>query len=410
LDALFKGQIGPALEILERQYALGADPTAVLRDLLELVHRLTRIKAAPDSMADAAVPEAERTRGVEMAGALTLSLLNRAWQILLNGLQETRAAPMPLQAVEMVLIRFAYASALPSPEDALKGLASAPPSGGSPQAGPAAPGPGAGGGVGAGGPSGASPSGAGQTMSTGAAPDHTAGPGAGPHGPQMMGGAAQHPARGHSPFGGAQAVGAEAPMPNPGPGAEIIPLHAPDAGRAAPRQNAQRPNTSRAPKDFRALVNLFEANREMLLFNLLYRKCREVQFRKGYVEINPLPGAPSDLAGRMTKLLGEWTGQRWVVSISDAPGLDPLDDRDRDDLNRHPLVAAIREAFPGAEVETARSLSGIGALGEGSDLDGDMLEGDSASPSLYDDDTDPGGDADFYAGGETPFDDPLDGI
>jgi DNA polymerase-3 subunit gamma/tau len=38
-----------------------------------------------------------------MAENLSMGVITRAWQMLLKGLGEARAAPMPLQAVEMVL-------------------------------------------------------------------------------------------------------------------------------------------------------------------------------------------------------------------------------------------------------------------------------------------------------------------
>ena len=43
--------------------------------------------------------------------------------MLLKGLGEMRMAPSPLHAAEMLIIRMAYASGLPSPADALKALA-----------------------------------------------------------------------------------------------------------------------------------------------------------------------------------------------------------------------------------------------------------------------------------------------
>ncbi|MBK1666145.1 DNA polymerase III subunit gamma/tau, partial [Rhodospirillum rubrum] len=123
LDALLAGRIAESLDLLDRQYALGADPLVIVQDLLDLVHWMTRVKVVPVSAEDAAVPEAERTRGRAMAERLSMAVLNRCWQILLKGLGEARGAPVPLQAVEMVLIRLAYASDLPTPEEALKMIA-----------------------------------------------------------------------------------------------------------------------------------------------------------------------------------------------------------------------------------------------------------------------------------------------
>jgi DNA polymerase III subunit gamma/tau len=121
-EAVMKGDVKTALDVLAGQYAAGASPVVVVQDLLELTHWLTRLKVAPDGAADPALAENERTRGAAMAGKLSMAALTRAWQMLLKGLTEARAAPMPLQAVEMVLVRLAFAADLPTPADAVKAL------------------------------------------------------------------------------------------------------------------------------------------------------------------------------------------------------------------------------------------------------------------------------------------------
>ncbi|MGG2362789.1 hypothetical protein ACE4Z5_28270, partial [Salmonella enterica] len=45
-ELVMKGQIAEALASLRAQYDRGADPLAVIQDLLELTHWLTRIKVA----------------------------------------------------------------------------------------------------------------------------------------------------------------------------------------------------------------------------------------------------------------------------------------------------------------------------------------------------------------------------
>ena len=98
-------------------------------------------RAAAD---DPAVSEIERERGREFADRLTLGVLTRAWQILLKGVEDVKDSPRPLASAEMALIRLAYASDLPTPEEALRKLSQAtdgprhapplPPVGGGPRA------------------------------------------------------------------------------------------------------------------------------------------------------------------------------------------------------------------------------------------------------------------------------------
>ncbi len=118
-EALMKGDVASALANLREQYDSGADPAQILVELAEFVHFVTRTKVAPD-LVDAAATEVERQRGGGYAQSLSMSVLSRAWQILLKGVQEVRDSPRPLAAADMVLVRLAYASELPSPEEALR--------------------------------------------------------------------------------------------------------------------------------------------------------------------------------------------------------------------------------------------------------------------------------------------------
>ncbi|WP_341913381.1 DNA polymerase III subunit gamma/tau [Ferrovibrio terrae] len=120
LDQLLHGQLPEALENLQAQYRVGADPAVVLQDLLELTHWLTRVKVVGGTPDDVTLPETQRNRGRDLAAKLGMPVLARSWQMLLKGLQEVRAAPVPLAAAEMVLVRFAYAADLPSPADLAK--------------------------------------------------------------------------------------------------------------------------------------------------------------------------------------------------------------------------------------------------------------------------------------------------
>ena len=123
LEALARGQIAPALAVFDSLYQAGADPIAVLQDLLELTHWLTRLNAAPeDARAGGAVSDVELERGRALAAGLSIPVLTRCWQILLKGVSETQLAADPGQAAEMVLIRLAYAADLPTPAEIVRAV------------------------------------------------------------------------------------------------------------------------------------------------------------------------------------------------------------------------------------------------------------------------------------------------
>ena len=118
-EAMMAGQIEQALSILHNQYQCGADPFEVTQDLLELTHWLTRVKIIPATADDVTVPEAERIRGKEIAAGLSMASLTAAWQMLLKGISEIRGADSPIKALEMLIIRLAYLSDMPSPTQIL---------------------------------------------------------------------------------------------------------------------------------------------------------------------------------------------------------------------------------------------------------------------------------------------------
>src|SRR5208282_5336382 len=133
-----------ALELTRALHQAGADAAVILIELAEFCHFVTRAKIAPGATEDPTVSEIERERGREFADKLTLGVLTRAWQILLKGMEDVKDSPRPLASAEMALIRLAYASDLPTPEEALRKLAETtdyaprhapplPPAGGSPR-------------------------------------------------------------------------------------------------------------------------------------------------------------------------------------------------------------------------------------------------------------------------------------
>jgi len=147
MEALMAGDTAAALGLLDRAHERGADPAVVLQDLLELTHTLTRLRSVPSLKDDPSLTEGERTRGAALADKLSVPVLGRAWQMLLKGLGEVNEAPDRRAAAEMVLLRLAYVSEMPTPGDLVKRLLDA----GTAPAGAARPAPGAGNGGGNGG-------------------------------------------------------------------------------------------------------------------------------------------------------------------------------------------------------------------------------------------------------------------
>ncbi|WP_299620698.1 DNA polymerase III subunit gamma/tau [uncultured Tateyamaria sp.] len=126
-DMILKGDAAGALTELGGQYADGADPMAVLRDLAEITHWVSVVKITPEAADDPTISPDERSRGQHMAEALPMRVLTRLWQMLLKALDEVAAAPNAMMAAEMAVIRLTHVADLPSPDELVRKLQNATP-------------------------------------------------------------------------------------------------------------------------------------------------------------------------------------------------------------------------------------------------------------------------------------------
>ena len=137
-DMIVRGDAAAALSELAGQYADGADPMAVLRDLAEITHWLSVVKITPGAAEDPTTPPDERARALDMSARLPIRVLSRMWQMLLKSLEEVAIAPNAMMAAEMAVIRLTHVADLPDPETLIRKLQSAPqpsPGGGVPAGG-----------------------------------------------------------------------------------------------------------------------------------------------------------------------------------------------------------------------------------------------------------------------------------
>ena len=117
---LLAGEAASLLAAFKDSFDLGADPAQVVQELLELVHTITRAKVGGGD--DAAMSAEERALVKDWGARLSFPTLHRLWQLLLKGLAEVQAAPVPLQAAEMALLRLIHASTLPDPAELVRRL------------------------------------------------------------------------------------------------------------------------------------------------------------------------------------------------------------------------------------------------------------------------------------------------
>ncbi|MEO1490320.1 MAG: DNA polymerase III subunit gamma/tau, partial [Pseudomonadota bacterium] len=113
LESLLSGDAAALLAGVNEQYALGVEPLALMRGMMDLVHKVT-VSQVSQSPPDAA-SEVERTALSSLAQRLAPAQLHRLWQLLLKGHEEIRTAPDPLVSLQMALLRALHASEMPDP-------------------------------------------------------------------------------------------------------------------------------------------------------------------------------------------------------------------------------------------------------------------------------------------------------
>ncbi|QDC02605.1 DNA polymerase III subunit gamma/tau [Mesorhizobium sp. 8] len=341
-EHVMKGDVATALTELRQQYDVGADPAAVLTDLAEFNHLVTRLRFVPEAADDATLSEEERRRGRDFAGKLSVRVLSRTWQMLLKGIPEVQNSNRPLAAAEMVLIRLAHAADLPTLDEALKTLE--------------------------GGGTASQPSASSCPASSASAP---------------VSGSAVAQAR--MPSGG----GGSAPAMRL---VEAQSETAPPVPVAAVRPAIEEPPAP-ALKSLADIVALAEQHRDGLVKAMLRRYVRPVRMEPGRLDVALTEDAPRTLLNDLTTKLRAWTGRNWLVSLSKEEGgqtLAEMESARREsaflDARSDPTVAAILARFPGAriiDVRIPQAVDDAAAEDDGDDTDG--LPEDPVDPAVDDD-------------------------
>lgn len=354
-EHLMAGRVTEALDGFKALYDVGADPVVVLNDLAAFTHLVTRLRYVPGAADDdPSLSPGERERGVAFSGRLPVTVLARAWQMLLKGIAECETAARPFAAAEMLLIRLAHAAMLPTLDEALKRLDAAP-----------------------GGQSG----GPGQAAGAPPAPTASAPVAIAPRPPVRAPAQPPRPETAMRPLqGGAPAMRLVAENAEP----DTVPA-------AGPPQGVPMPEPGIA--GLQDLADLADRHRDLKTKVAVRKFVRLVSVEPGRLSINLTDDAPPDLVGELSGRLGEWTGMRWIVSVSREPGGPTLDEQDRDrrdalfaDASRDRDIKAILDIFPGARVVDVRINRALDETG----LDPDM----GVEPGIADPDADEATDTD----------------
>lgn len=298
-EAIMSGQVPETLHLLDSQYDCGADPLVITQDLLDLTHWLTRIKVIPELANDITVPETERVRGKKMAETLTMAALTGVWQMLLKGILEVKQADNPLKALEMLVIRLAYAADLPSPaqliEDIKKNTLA-------PETRPVA-----------------------VQKTTETKPD----------------------------------IKNEMPAVKPSQPTEVSPMRELSEPAVVPTEAQPLVKIS----SIADMARLAREKREMMLAFNIENHIRPIEITNGKLVCSFTENAPDKLSFELTHFLTAQTGINWQIEMrehSNAKTQSEVKEEKKNlqlaELKTHPVVAGVLEAFKGSKIEKIKPL------------------------------------------------------
>jgi DNA polymerase III subunit gamma/tau len=152
----------------------------------------------------------------------------------------------------------------------------------------------------------------------------------------------------------------------------------------APSSSAQPAQAERALASFEEVVALAGEKRDLPLKLALERFVRLVAFEDGRIDLALAPGAPQPLVNDLSRKLSDWTNRRWLVVLSSKEGAPTLRERAEarqaevlTGVRADPLVRAVLERFPGAEIVDVREngpiaadVAALAAPEDGEDEDG----------------------------------------
>jgi len=311
-ENLMNGKTKEGLEIYNTMYNAGTDPGIIIQDLLETIHWLSKLVLTPEVSNDQGISQIDKEKGLELSKKLTMSDLSQAWQILLKGYQELQSHAMPQIVAEMILIRLAFASELPSLEEITNSLK--------------------------------------QKDSE-----------------ELVKTVEDTPSIKDKDNSKEEVDDLSKDQKKTGISSDTVMEIRHTEALAKKESVIQDDRQDFESKkniiinNFKEATNLFLKKKEILLFNNLFSHVHLVSFKKGKIELRPTENAPKDLASKVGILLTDWTNEKWHVLMTQEKGeptLEEQNDKKKDniinDLSNNETIKKILTTFPGAKIKDVK--------------------------------------------------------
>lgn len=304
LQSCLEGDIQIALSSLKKAVDIGAEPEQIISDLMDFTHQASLIASNSD-LPD--ISDSAREK-LSILAKLGIPQLARCWQILLKGYQEIKFAPRPEASAEMLIIRLAHTSPMPTPSEILEKLPKAP-------------------------------------MQTAREPDKNSEPLSFLRDDDKTVN---------------QSNNSDVSTQEESNIKKIVSEQSQSEKIGAEHEQFVKPldKENNSPlTNLRDIAEYCEKKGALILAADIRNYVELVNFNSTSLEIQLVEGASEDLPGKIMQFLNATTDKNWQISISDKPGNPTLQEEDKQVrekqlylASKHPVAQEVSKAFPGAKV------------------------------------------------------------
>ena len=293
LSYIIQGSQKEALQEAEDIFNIGADPKLIVQSMLEIIYLISRTKTFGTIENDLSVSESESLLIKKIADEVDLTYISMLWHFTLKGIEELNFMPNPFLSFQMLLIRLAHLKNMPDPQSLLQD----------------------------------------NNFDTEIDSEDT-----------ESSSAAQ-----------VESVISKTQIKNTIQEKKEAPKVKPEILNEIKEEKNQSDNA--AIKSFQDLIDLANKHKEIELKFDLERNVRIVRFEQGKIDISFNENLSKDFIKNISLKLNEWTGKRWIISLSKDQGETTVFDKKNkikaellEKMKQSDSYKKILEAFPDAEL------------------------------------------------------------
>ncbi len=293
LSYIIQGSQKEALQEAEDIFNIGADPKLIVQSMLEIIYLISRTKTFGTIENDLSVSESESLLIKKIADEVDLTYISMLWHFTLKGIEELNFMPNPFLSFQMLLIRLAHLKNMPDPQSLLQD----------------------------------------NNFDTEIDSEDT-----------ESSSAAQ-----------VDSVISKTQIKNTIQEKKEAPKVKPEILNEIKEEKNQSDNAE--IKSFQDLIDLANKHKEIELKFDLERNVRIVRFEQGKIDISFNENLSKDFIKNISLKLNEWTGKRWIISLSKDQGETTVFDKKNkikaellEKMKQSDSYKKILEAFPDAEL------------------------------------------------------------